>query len=133
MLNLLLAPIKAYYSLFTALALPNYQPLFSAQTYSTRRLVAGEVARAILRDRTIISTVEQLDGVLSLVEVLIKEGAHLPSSYPSSLGRHRGGETEETLEEQGWLTRMIHLVQATDNDIQFQVRSNRAEVCYLFC
>jgi vacuolar protein sorting-associated protein 35 len=122
MLNLLLAPIRTYFSLFTALALPNYVPLFSSQTYSTRRAVAGEIARSILRNRIRITTSEHLEGVLSLLKVLIKEGIQQPTGYPGLGTRQRGGETDETLEEQGWLARMVHLVQAPNNDAQLQVR-----------
>ncbi len=122
MLNLLLAPVRTYFSLFTALALPNYIPLFSTQTYSTRRSVAGEIARSILRNRVRISNSEQLEGVLSLLKVLVKEGVQQPSGYPGLGTRQRGGETDETLEEQGWLARIVHLVHGPDNDIQLQVR-----------
>lgn len=120
MLNLLLAPIKTYFSLFTALALPNYLPLFSSQTYSTRRSVAGEVARSILKNRIKITTSAHLEGVLSLLKVLVKEGAQT-SSYPGLGSRSRGGETDETLEEQGWLARIVHFIQGSDNDTQLKV------------
>ena len=122
MLNLLLAPIKAYHSLFTALSLPHYIQLFALQTYPTRRSVAGEVARSIFRNRIIISRSEHLEGVLSLLQVLIREGLLQASGYPGLMGRQRSGETDETLEEQGWLARMVHFVQAPDNDSQLQVR-----------
>ena len=122
MLNLLLAPIKTYFSLFTALALPHFIPLFSSQTYFTRRSVAGEVARSILRNKIRISSSAHLEGVLLLLKVLIKEGAQQPSGYSGLGNRQRGGETDETLEEQGWLARIVHLVQADDNDTQLQVR-----------
>src|SRR5947207_14928580 len=69
LLNLLLAPIRTYVSIFTALALPNYIPLFAAQSYPTRRSVAGEVARGILRNRTLITTLENLVGVLQILNV----------------------------------------------------------------
>jgi vacuolar protein sorting-associated protein 35 len=120
-LNLLLAPIRTYFSIFTALTLPHYISLFSSQTYSTRRSVAGEIARSILRNGVRISTSDHLDGVLSILKVLIKEGVQQPSGYPGLSTRQRSGETDETLEEQGWLARMVHLVQARDNDIQLQV------------
>lgn len=123
MLNLLLAPVRSYVSLFTALALPSYLPLFSSQSYSTRRSVAGEVARSILRNKTKISTLENLDGVLQILRVLIKEGIQQPVGYPGLQSRQRGGETDETVEEQGWLARIIHLIQGPDNDIQLKVRS----------
>lgn len=122
MLNLLLAPIKVYVSLFTALALPNYIPLFSSQTYPTRRSVGGEVARSLLRNRTKISKSENLEGVLQILKVLIKEGVQQPVGYPGLQSQRRGGETDETIEEQGWLARIIHLIQGPDNDTQLKVR-----------
>lgn len=122
MLNLLLAPIKSYFSLFTALALPHYVHLFSSQTYSTRRSVASEVARTILKQRIKITTSEHLEGVLSLLRVLIKEGIQQPAGYQGLGNRTRGGETDETIEEQGWLARIVHLIHGPDNDTQLKVR-----------
>ncbi|PGH30580.1 hypothetical protein GX50_06663 [[Emmonsia] crescens] len=120
-LNLLLAPIRTYVSIFTALSLPNYIPLFAAQSYPTRRAVAGEIARGILRNRTIISTSEHLDGVLQILRVLIKEGMQQPVGYPGVQQQRRAGETEETIEEQGWLARMVHFIQSPDNDTQLKL------------
>lgn len=119
-LNLLLSPIRTYFSLFTALALPNYLPLFQSQTYATRRAVAGEVAKNILRNRVKITTSQHLDGVLSLLQVIIKEGIQQPGGYPG-LNRQRGGESDETVEEQGWLARIVHLIAGPDNDTQLQL------------
>ncbi|KAI5301476.1 Vacuolar protein sorting-associated protein 35 [Ascosphaera pollenicola] len=108
-LNLLLAPIRSYQSIFTALALPNYVPLFSAQTYTTRRAVAGEIARGILRTGTTISTQENLERVMQILEVLIKEGQQQPVGY-AGIQPQRRGETVETIEEQGWLARLVHYI-----------------------
>ncbi|PGH10446.1 hypothetical protein GX51_00205 [Blastomyces parvus] len=121
LLNLLLAPIRTYISIFTALSLPNYIPLFAAQSYPTRRAVAGEIARGILRNRTIISTSEHLDGVLQILRVLIKEGMQQPVGYPGVQQQRRAGETEETIEEQGWLARIVHFIQGPDNDTQLKL------------
>lgn len=120
-LNLLLAPIKVYISLFTALALPNYIPLLNAQTYPTRRAVAGEIARSILRNQTKISSMDNLNGVLEIMRVLIKEGMQQPGGYPGVQGPRRGVETDETIEEQAWLARIVHLIQGQDNDTQFKL------------
>ncbi|KAF2453285.1 vacuolar protein sorting-associated protein-like protein 35 [Lineolata rhizophorae] len=119
-LNLLLAPIKTYFSLFTALALPNFIPLLHAQPYPTRRSVAGEIVRTLLKSRTPVTSVEHLKGVLETVKVLIKEGAQQPGGYSSSIIQRRA-ETDETIEEQGWLARMVHLLQGPKNDTQFQL------------
>jgi vacuolar protein sorting-associated protein 35 len=59
-----------------------------------------------LNNDTIISTPEDVEGVLSLIRVLIKEGGQTsPMPGPNS----RPTESEETIEEQGWLARMVHL------------------------
>ncbi|KAK5698169.1 retromer complex subunit Vps35 [Elasticomyces elasticus] len=117
LLALLLAPVKAYFSLFTALALPNFVSLYQQQTYPTRRAVAGEVARSLLRNETKITTPENLDGVLQILVVLIKEG-----TQPAGGNIRRAVlETDETVEEQGWLARIVHLIKAPDNTAQFQL------------
>ncbi|CAK7218231.1 retromer complex subunit Vps35 [Sporothrix bragantina] len=117
LLALLQAPIKHYVSIFTALALPTYVPLLQSQIYQTKRAVAGEVARSLLRNQTRISTPEQLTNVLDVLKVLIVEA----SPAPSGPQRGRTYETDETLEEQGWLARIVHLLNAEDNDTQFRL------------
>ncbi|KAK5637459.1 hypothetical protein RRF57_013174 [Xylaria bambusicola] len=120
LLALLQAPLKRYASLFTALSLPTYVPLILSQTYPTRRAVAGEVARSLLRDQISISTTTQLENVLEVLKVLIKEGTQQPSGYPGGPQR-RAMETDETMEEQGWLARIVHLLNGEDNDTQFRL------------
>ena len=127
-LQLLLAPIKAYFSLFTALTLPNFMPLLHAQTYLTRRSIAGEVARNILDNQTVISTAGELEGVLGILRVLIKEGMQQSSGYPGGPSQRRGAETEETIQEQGWLARVVHLIKSSNNDTQFQLLETSSKI-----
>jgi vacuolar protein sorting-associated protein 35 len=70
------------------------------------------VSHSILNNNTIISTPEDVEGVLSLIRVLIKEGIQT-SPIPGS--NQRSTETEETVEEQGWLARMVHLFTNKDS------------------
>ncbi|RYP05482.1 hypothetical protein DL765_009831 [Monosporascus sp. GIB2] len=122
LLALLQAPVKRYVSLFTALSLPTYVPLYQSQTYPTRRAVAGEVARSLLKSQTPITTPAQLENVLEVLKVLIKEGSQAPASYPGVVqARARSVETDETMEEQGWLARLLHLLQSDNNDVQFRL------------
>lgn len=120
-LHLLSAPLRSYVSIFTALALPHYLPLFASQSYPTRRAVAGEIVRNLLKNKTLITTTENLDRVLQVTRVLIKEGLQQSTGYPGAPSQRRGGETDETIEEQGWLARLVHLIQAPDNDTQLKV------------
>ncbi|KAI1375634.1 vacuolar protein sorting-associated protein 35 [Hypoxylon crocopeplum] len=120
LLALLQAPLKRYVSIFTALTLPIYVPLFQSQTYPTRRAVAGEVARTLLQNQTEITTPTQLENVLEILKVLIKEGSQPPAGYPGGPQR-RALETDETMEEQGWLARIVHLLNGETNDTQFRL------------
>jgi vacuolar protein sorting-associated protein 35 len=121
-LGLLLSPVKAYCSLFTALAVPNFIPLLHAQPYPTRRAVARDVIQSILTNRTEISTAENLDGLLEILKVLIKEGIQQPSGYTTGVLQRKATETDETVEEQSWLAKVVHLVYNEKNDTQYQVR-----------
>lgn len=120
LLALLQAPLSHYVSIFTAISLPTYVSLFQAQSYPTRRAVAGGVARNLLKDQTKISTTDQLENVLEVLKVLIKEGSQSSQGYPG-VAQRRPQETDETMEEQGWLARIVHLLQADDNDTQFKL------------
>ncbi|KAL7937326.1 vacuolar sorting protein [Trichoderma chlorosporum] len=120
LLALLQAPLNRYVSIFTALSLPTYVPLFQAQSYPTRRAVAGGIIRGLLKDQIKISKTDQLEHVLDVLSVLIKEGTQAPQGYAGATQR-RAVETDETLEEQGWLARVVHLLQADDNDTQFKL------------
>lgn len=120
LLALLQAPLNRYVSIFTALSLPTYVPLFQAQSYPTRRAVAGGIIRTLLKDHIKISKTDQMENVLHVMAVLIKEGSQAPQGYPGGAQR-RPVETDETLEEQGWLARLVHLLQAEDNDTQFKL------------
>lgn len=114
-----MSPIKTYTSMFTAVALPNFIPLLRSQTYPTRRSLAGEIAQSLIRNRTRISTESNLEAVLEILKVLVKEGLQQPGYSGGPI--RRGQETDETIEEQGWLARIVHLIHSSDNDTQFKV------------
>ena len=79
------------------------------------------MARNILRDQTVISKPENLEGVLGILRVLIQEGMQQSGGYPGISSQRRGAETDETMTEQGWLARIIHLIRSPDNDTQFRL------------
>ena len=43
------------------------------------------------------------------------------AGYPGVPNQRRGAETDETVVEQGWLARIVHLIQSPDNDNQFRL------------
>lgn len=90
---LLLAPISAYLSILTLLALPNYNALLSVQPYATRKNIAHAVLMSVLRNETVMSTPEDVDGVLQLCSTLVKDqrDATLPHlHHPHHLSQHPG-------------------------------------------
>ncbi|KAI0075926.1 vacuolar protein sorting-associated protein 35 [Panus rudis PR-1116 ss-1] len=132
---LLLAPINSYQSVLTLLALQQYAPLLVQQPFSTRRSLAHALISSVLKNETIIETPEDVDGILELCNVLIKDqsdgatpGApgqgHVVSRTSLSERRPAGGishEREEVAEEQGWIARMVHLFRAESLDVQFEL------------
>ena len=59
--------------------------------------------------------------MLEILRVIIEEGVPPPSGHSGVQAQRRTMETEETIEEQGWLARIVHLIQSPDNDRQYQV------------
>lgn len=74
-----------------------------------------------MRNKTPITSVENLESVLEILKVLIREGIQQAQGYPGGPIQRRAQETEETIEEQGWLARIVHLIHGKDNDTQFKV------------
>ena len=131
---LLVAPINSYQSVLTLLAIPNYVPLLTKQLFSTRRSIAHSIVSSVLKNETIIESPEDVDGVLELCHVLIKDqtdsGAPPAPNGQQQVnirdGRRQGPyyiEREEMAEEQGWVARMVHLFRAESLDVQFEVGS----------
>ena len=128
---LLVAPINSYQSVLTLLAIPNYVPLLTKQLFSTRRSIAHSIVSSVLKNETIIDSPEDVDGVLELCHVLIKDqvdsGAPpAPNGQQANIrdGRRQSPyfiEREEMVEEQGWVARIVHLFRAESLEVQFEV------------
>lgn len=120
-LQLISAPIDAYVSIFTAIGLPSLVPLLQLQPYMTRRAVAKVVIRSLLSSQSTVSSITDLELLLQVLKVLIKEGIQYAPSYPGSPVQRRPTETDETIEEQGWLARLVHLLYNSNNHEHFKV------------
>ncbi|KAJ7191067.1 vacuolar protein sorting-associated protein 35 [Mycena pura] len=125
---LLVAPINSYQSVLTLLAIPNYAPLLTKQLFSTRRSIAHSIVSSVLKNETIVETPEDVDGVLELCHVLIKDQSDAASGSGingNMKDTRRHGpysiEREEMAEEQGWVARMVHLFRAESLDVQFEL------------
>ncbi|KAF8955537.1 Vacuolar protein sorting-associated protein 35 [Entomortierella lignicola] len=127
--NLLMAPINHYPSILTLLELPHFNGLLSLQPYQTRRAIAHAVVASILKNDTIISTPEDVNGILEICAVMIrdqKDGGHNSSPFRNTRNnRNDSGsvDPEEFAEEQGKLARIIHLFRSEDADTQAAILS----------
>lgn len=117
LLALLLAPIQSYVSVLTLLAIPSYIPLLSVQPYTTRAAISHAVVSSVLKNNTQIETTDDVEGVLGLCAVLVRDqkdsqgGSLAPARRPPP-------DLRELAEEQGWVARMIHLFRTEDLGVQ---------------
>lgn len=58
---------------------------------------------------------------MKVLRVLIKEEMQQSQSYSGGPIQRRGIESDEIMEEQGWLARLVHLVQNKNDEIHLQV------------
>ena len=75
-----------------------------------------------------METPEDVDGVLELCHVLIKDQNDSASGSSIKEVRRMGAyhvEREELAEEQGWVARMVHLFRAESLHVQFEVSRER--------
>ena len=137
LLSLLLAPISSYLTCLTLLALPSYSILLLAQPYATRRSIGNAIVASVLKNEITIDTPEDVQGLLELCHVLVRDqrdktvpssaalggGMRTMSGGVTSNGRgQQPYDVEEMGEEQGWIARMVHLFRADDLEVQFKVR-----------
>ncbi|CAK9787175.1 vacuolar protein sorting-associated protein 35 [Cutaneotrichosporon oleaginosum] len=119
LLALLLAPILSYVSVLTLLAIPSYIPLLSVQPYTTRASIGQAVVSSVLKNDTLIESTSDVDGVLGLCAVLVRDQKDSASGAP----RHARQpiDLREMAEEQGWVARMVHLFRSEDLRVQFDL------------
>jgi vacuolar protein sorting-associated protein 35 len=130
-LALLLAPVNAYQSVLTLLAIPQYVPLLTPQPFNTRRALAHAVVTSVLKNETLIETPEDVDGVLELCHVLIKDqpATSVPvlNGDAPTITEKRTSHSQslpmmdDVAEEQGWVARMTHLFRSSDLETQYEV------------
>lgn len=150
LLALLIAPINSYNTPLTLLQLLNYTQILLLQPYSTRKAIGHAIVSSILKRETVITSPEEVKGILDLCHVLVKDQRDANVGMPMQFGNRgqmnsagrgngppgmmrgsstRGGglggqaayDVEEMAEEQGWIARLVHLFRNDDDDIQFKV------------
>lgn len=87
LLALLLAPIQNYLTVLTLLALPNYSKLLRSQPFQTRKSISHAIVANVLRNETVIDTKEDVEGILELCHVLVRDQKDRP------VGPHSGSRS----------------------------------------
>lgn len=128
--SLLVAPINAYVSALTVLAIPNYYVLWAQQQPLAQRAIAQAIVQSILRRETVIGTSEEAHGILELCASLIKDKGEMVTASATTSSGHGLG-TDELTEQQGMLARLVHLFRSDNLDMQlvllYTVRKHYAE------
>ncbi|WFD31527.1 retromer complex subunit Vps35 [Malassezia sp. CBS 17886] len=130
---LLLAPVGAYVSALTLLALPNFCALWALQPRLTQRAIALAIVHSLLRRGTVLATPDEVEGVMQFCATLVRDQPDLASisavAAPLQLGVPHNyyahgvaaAQIDEVHEKQGWLARLVHQIQADDPETQLRL------------
>lgn len=86
LLGLLVAPITAYPTPLLLLQLPTYTPILQMQPYATRRSIGHAIVSSLLKKETIITTPEEVKGILDLCHTLVRDQKDAGHGMPTHLG-----------------------------------------------
>lgn len=114
LMRLLKLPLDTYRDILTVIRLTNYAPLIKHLDYQGRKAIAVYLISNVLDNGTLISTQEEVDSVLGMLDVLIVDQSDQPTS---------GQDVEDFMEEQGLLARLIHQLRSESADQQYLILS----------
>lgn len=119
---LLLAPVNAYVSVVTVLALPHFHVLWAEQSPQVQRTIAKAIVSSMLRRHTVVSTPADADGLLSLCATLVRDQSYAVLSTPAHAGPGAAGRgldkaAVEHAEYQNVLARLVHQFRADDPEV----------------
>ncbi|XP_014777339.1 vacuolar protein sorting-associated protein 35 isoform X1 [Octopus bimaculoides] len=112
LMHLLKIPIDVYQNLLTVLELKHFGPLFKYFDYHGRKTMSAFLINSALENDTKILTPEQVDDILNIVSILIKDQSDQPEEPD---------DPEDFSEEQGLMGRFIHLMVSDDPNQQFHI------------
>ncbi|XP_039745557.1 vacuolar protein sorting-associated protein 35 isoform X1 [Pararge aegeria] len=114
LMKILKLPADHYKNILTLIKLQNYAPLINRLNQPGRLLIAVHLVNDILESDTTVSTPEDVEAVLCMLDVLVREQADDPFSEP---------DAEDFMEEQGLLARLIHHFKSDSADDQYLILS----------
>ncbi|CAH2097451.1 unnamed protein product [Euphydryas editha] len=113
LMKILKLPADHYKNILTLIKLQNYAPLINRLNQVGRMMIAVHLINDVLESDTTVSTPEDVEAVLSMLEVLVKEQ---PDGSVDT-------DSEDFVEEQGLLARLIHHFRSDSADQQYLILS----------
>ncbi|CAH0760157.1 unnamed protein product [Diatraea saccharalis] len=114
LMKILKLPADHYKNILTLIKLQNYSLLIKHLNYPGRTMIAVHLINDVLESDIMISTPENVDAVLSMVDVLVKDQPDQQTGEP---------DMEDFMEEQGLLARLIHHFKSESADQQYLILS----------
>ncbi|CAH0717640.1 unnamed protein product, partial [Brenthis ino] len=114
LMKILKLPADHYKNILTLIKLKHYAPLISRLNQPGRLMIAVHLVNDVLESDTTVSTPEDVEAVLSMLDVLVREQPDQPASEP---------DQDDFMEEQGLLARLIHHFKSESADQQYLILS----------
>lgn len=114
LIKMLKIPIDFHKDVLILLRIKNYPTLFEHLDFPSRKSLCQYILNNALENETIISTSDEVEGLLTLISSVIIDSSDKPQDYEE--------DTEDMIDEQTLVARLIHLMTSTNLDEQFMVK-----------
>ncbi|KAG7300657.1 hypothetical protein JYU34_014965 [Plutella xylostella] len=111
LMKILLLPANHYEDILTLIKLKRYSPLIAHLDCSGRSSLAAAIAQRVLDTGTYIDTPQDVEAVLGMLDVLVKDQPDQPAEV----------DPDDFMEEQGLLARLIHHFKSDSPDQQYLI------------
>jgi vacuolar protein sorting-associated protein 35 len=109
-------PIDLYKNILTLLKVKHYSTLYEHLDFVGRKTICQYLVNNALENETIISTPDDVDTLLQLINPLVVDCNDKPTDYEE--------DNEDFVDEQTLVARLIHLMRSDNLDEQFIVKNN---------
>lgn len=121
LIKMLKIPIDLHKNVLILLKIKYYPTLFEHLDYHSRKLLCQYILNNALENETIISTSDEVEGLLTLINSVITDSNDKPQDYEE--------DTEDIIDEQTLVARLIHLMISTNLDEQFMILNSARKQC----
>ncbi|XP_024532264.1 vacuolar protein sorting-associated protein 35B isoform X1 [Selaginella moellendorffii] len=110
---LLSAPLEKYNDVVTVLKLTNYPRVMDHLDYETNKSMAVTIIQFIMKNNTLISSVDKVEALFELLKELIKDSEGNPALDEI--------DEEDFQEEQNLVAKLVHLLKNDDDTEMFKI------------